>query len=49
MHFMKNVHIGHLGEIDFDYVPLQPGSQLKETTKYLTIEGNKIEEDSNLN
>ena len=42
MHFMKNVHIVHLGEIDFDCVPLQPGSQLKETTKYLTIEGNKI-------
>lgn len=50
MHFMKNVHIGHLGEIDFDCAPLQLGSQLKETTKYLTIEGNKIiEEDSNLN
>lgn len=50
MHFMKNVPIGNLGEIDFDCAPLQPGSQLKETTKYLTIEGNRIiEEDANLN
>ncbi|CEN84143.1 Uncharacterised protein [[Clostridium] sordellii] len=49
MHFIKNVPIGHVGEIDFDCAPLQPGSQLKETTKYLTIEGNKIiEEEANL-
>lgn len=49
MHFMKNVPIGHLGEIDFDCAPLQPGSQLKETTKYLTINGDKIiEEEAHL-
>ena len=42
---MKNVSIGHLGEIDFDCEPLQPGSQLKETTKYLTIDGDKIIEE----
>lgn len=47
IHFVKNAPIGHAGEIDFDCAPLQPGSRLKETKKFLTIDGDKIiEEDA---
>lgn len=47
IHFVKNAPIGNIGEIDFDCAPLQPGSQLKETKKFLTIDGDKIiEEDA---
>lgn len=47
VHFAKNVPIGNLGEVDFDCAPLQPGSQLKETKKFLTIDGDRIiEEDA---
>ncbi|MEW8960174.1 MULTISPECIES: hypothetical protein [Peptostreptococcaceae] len=47
IHFVKNAPIGNVGEIDFDCAPLQSGSQLKETKKFLTIDGDKIiEEDA---
>lgn len=45
--FGKNSPIGRVGEIDFDCAPLQPGSRLKATKKFLTIDGDKIiEEDA---
>ncbi|MBS6509732.1 MAG: hypothetical protein KH369_16135 [Paraclostridium bifermentans] len=42
IHFVKNAPIGNVGEVDFDCAPLQSGSQLKETKKFLTIDGDKI-------
>lgn len=42
INFMKNVQSGHVGEIDFEYDPLQPESQLKKTDKFLIIDGDKL-------
>lgn len=46
IHFIKNAAIGNVGEIDLDCAPLQPGSRLKEVTKYVSIEGDKIVEET---